>query len=85
MIEVRIETVPLQTVGMVDQRPAAAQFLDKDRIAQPLRRAQVTLAAGQTNDIVRLGLDHSAASAGGMSLFLENDLIRGNHPKPLTK
>ena len=44
-----------RSTAVIDHRPATPQLLDKDGITQPLRRAQIALAAGQTDGIVRRG------------------------------
>jgi hypothetical protein len=49
MVIDRIEGVALEPAGMIDQRPVAAQFLDKDPIAQPLRGQKIGLVTGQAD------------------------------------
>ena len=47
MIKERIEPVTFQPRRVIDQRSIATQFLDKDLVAQALRRAQFLGRVGQ--------------------------------------
>ena len=48
VIEERVKLVHLKPVFVVNHRALRAQFLDKDRIAQPLGRAQIAGVFGQS-------------------------------------
>ena len=47
MIVRLVKLVPLKPVPVIDKRPVATQFLDKDPVTQALRRQKVGLALGQ--------------------------------------
>ena len=49
LVHDRVEFVALQPVEVIDQRTVAAQFLDKDAIAQALRRQKVDLVSRQAS------------------------------------
>ena len=53
VIEPFVEPVALKARIVIHQRPVAAQFLDKDAVAQTLRSAQLVFAAGQLHAKLR--------------------------------
>ena len=66
VIKERVEPVPLDPFGMVDHRPATAQFRDEHLITQALRRPQVVRAARQGYAKFRLmGQGHRARCSAG--------------------
>ena len=60
VIEERIEPVAFQPVFVIDQRAAAAQFLDKDLVAQALRCGDVLRVAGQPHSQFPVVQSHRA-------------------------
>ena len=53
-----IKLVTLEPVDVIDQRPITTKFLNKDPIAQTLRRQQIRLGGSQPNLQLRRFITH---------------------------
>ena len=78
MIRVRVKPIGLASGLMVDKRAVAAKFLYKNRITQPLGRAQIVWGFGQPDREGGGGRDHGARTRKDCAAFLGRPTLPRN-------